>query len=489
MIKLPKLDDNDNAPIYVQLSDHIKREIIHGEWTEHSRLPSVRKLAEMLGISTTPVEWAYQQLIAEGYIYSQPRRGYRVRAMVDSYHAMQIEKTVTQTDGQAPQAQTTWSDHQAIRPARAVQYDFHMSRNNFSLFPMAKWQQTVNQIWREEAKELLFYGDPQGEWGLRCEIAVYLAQFRGVSCSPEQIVVGAEQHLLMSLLAQTLLHMGGSQHSIGVENPGYRLLPGTFRNYGYQVVPIALDHDGMNLTELEQTGVKLAGVSPSHQFPLGMTMPITRRLALLDWAERTKSYLIEDDYDGEFRYYGRPIPSMQGLRDGSRVIYMGGFSQVLAPALCIHYMVLPEELMDHFRDMYKMVLFEQSASRLHQRTLEVFMREGELGKHIRKMRNVYKRNHDLIVRAIQLHFGDRVEIKGQHSSFHLVLRMAATPSSQELVTKAIEAGIQISSTEYLWANGSEPADGKREFIIGFAGIEPDRIEPGIAALARIWCDY
>ncbi|MEK4076292.1 PLP-dependent aminotransferase family protein [Paenibacillus sp. FSL M7-0656] len=486
MITLPKLDENDSAPIYVQLSDHIKREIIHGDWAEHSRLPSVRKLAEMLGISTTPVEWAYQQLIAEGYIYSQPRRGYHVRAMVDSDHAMQIGQTDKQTAGQAPVAQKTWSDHQAIRPARAVQYDFHMSRNDFSLFPIAKWHQYVNRIWREEAKELLFYGDPQGEWGLRCEIAVYLAQFRGVSCSPEQIVVGAEQHLLMSLLAQTLLHKGESTHSIGVENPGYRLLPGTFRNYGYRVVPISLGPDGINLTELEQAGVKLAGVSPSHQFPLGMTMPITRRLALLEWAERTKAYIIEDDYDGEFRYHGRPIPSMQGLRERSRVIYMGGFSQVLAPALCIHYMVLPRELMDDFREMYKNVLFEQSASRLHQRTLEMFMREGELGKHIRKMRNVYKRKHDLIVQAIQMHFGDRVEIRGQHSGFHLVLRMVTKQSATELVTAAIEAGIQISSTEYLWANGSRPADGKREFIIGFAGIELERIDPGIAALARIW---
>ncbi|MBY0115589.1 PLP-dependent aminotransferase family protein [Paenibacillus sp. FSL L8-0435] len=489
MIQLPKLDENDSAPIYVQLSDHIKRGIIHGVLAEHSRLPSVRKLAEMLGVSTTPVEWAYQQLIAEGYVYSQPRRGYRVRALVDSYHAMQIGKTDPQTAGKAPEARTTWSEQQGIRPAREVQYDFHMSRNDFSLFPFAKWHQYVNRVWREEAEELLFYGDPQGEWGLRCEIAVYLAQFRAVSCSPEQIVVGAEQHLLMSLLAQTLLHKGESTHSIGVENPGYRLLPGTFRNYGYQVVPISLDTDGINLRELEKAGVKLAGVSPSHQFPLGMTMPITRRLALLDWAERTKAYIIEDDYDGEFRYHGRPIPSMQGLREGSRVIYMGGFSQVLAPALCIHYMVLPRELMDHFRQMYKTILFEQSASRLHQRTLEMFMHEGELGKHIRKMRNVYKRKHDLIVQAIQMHFGDRVEIRGQHSGFHLVLRMATKQSATELVTIAIEAGIQISSTEYLWANGSEPVDGKREFIIGFAGIEPERIDPGIAALARIWGDY
>lgn len=144
----------------------------------------------------------------------------------------------------------------------------------------------------------------------------------GVRCTPEQVVIGAEQHLLMSLLTQTMLQKGG-QRSIAVENPGYRLLPGTFRNYGYEVIPISLDSEGINLDELTGADVSVAGVSPSHQFPMGVTMPISRRLALLDWAERAGTYLIEDDYDGEFRYSGRPIPSMQGLRENTPVIYMG----------------------------------------------------------------------------------------------------------------------------------------------------------------------
>ncbi|MGC5774586.1 PLP-dependent aminotransferase family protein [Paenibacillus pabuli] len=490
MNQLPKLEENDRIPIYVQLSDHIKKEIIQRELAEHSKLPSVRKLAEMLGISTTPVEWAYQQLIAEGYVYSQPRRGYRVRPMMDRYSKIQVpmrtghENMVIHEQHYHNHSKI---ERNAIRPTRVVEFDFHMSRNDFSLFPFGKWQQYANRIWREEAEELLFYGDPQGEWGLRCEIAHYLGQFRGVNCSPEQIVIGAEQHLLMSLLVQTLLHLDGLQ-SIAVENPGYRLLPGTFRNYGYPIVPIPLDDEGLDILELNRVGVKLVGVSPSHQFPLGTTMPIARRMALLDWAERMGAYIIEDDYDGEFRYHGRPIPSMQGLREGSRVIYMGGFSQVLAPALCIHYMVLPKELMGSFREMYKTILFEQSASRLHQRTLEMFMHEGELGKHIRKVRNVYKRKHDLIIQAIRQYFGEKVEIIGQNAGFHLVLRMGSTQTAAELVAAALSAGIQISSAEYLWTDGSGPADGKREFIIGFAGMESERIGPGIAALAKAWRD-
>ncbi|MFS0859714.1 PLP-dependent aminotransferase family protein [Paenibacillus taichungensis] len=489
MNQLPKLEMNDSIPIYVQLSDHIKREIIQRKLVEHSKLPSVRKLAEMLGISTTPVEWAYQQLIAEGYVYSQPRRGYRVRPITDRYSEIQMPVRTEQKDMQIYEHHhhERKIERNAIRPTKVIEFDFHMSRNDFSLFPFGKWHQYANRIWREEAEELLFYGDPQGEWGLRCEIASYLGQFRGVNCSPEQVVLGAEQHLLMCLLVQTLTHANGLQ-SIGVENPGYRLLPGTFRNYGYQVVPISLDDEGLDISELDRVGVKIISVSPSHQFPLGMTMPIARRLALLDWAERTGAYIIEDDYDGEFRYHGRPIPSMQGLREGSRVIYMGGFSQVLAPALCVHYMVLPRELMISFREMYKTILFEQSASRLHQRTLEMFMHEGELGKHIRKMRNVYKRKHDLIIQEIRQYFGEKVEIIGQNAGFHLVLRIGSTQTAAELVAAALSAGIQISSTEYLWTDGSEPADGKREFIIGFAGIEAERISPGIAALAKAWRD-
>nr|WP_154984429.1 PLP-dependent aminotransferase family protein [Paenibacillus xylanexedens] len=501
MMQLPKLDERDSVPVYIQLSDHIKREIFRGELVEHSRLPSVRKWAELLGISTTPVEAAYQQLIAEGYVYSEPRRGYRVRAVVEGYHDMLLGKSDIHTAGnekgvkhvsminrQDQSGSTEVSpDLQSLRPVTNVTYDFHMSHNDFSLFPYVKWQQYANRVWREESKGLLFYGNPQGEWGLRNEIAAYLGQFRGVRCRPEQIVVGAEQHLLMSLLTQTMLRKGGVR-SIAVENPGYRLLPGTFRNYGYEIIPISLDSEGINLDELDQADVSLAGVSPSHQFPMGMPMPISRRLALLDWAERSGAYLIEDDYDGEFRYSGRPISSMQGLRENAPVIYMGGFSQVLAPAFCVHYMVLPKELVPHFGEVYRTVLFEQSASRLHQRTLELFMREGELGKHIRKMRNLYKRKHDLTVQAIQQHFGDQpgMEIKGEHAGFHLVLRLINPNPADNMVAKALEMGIRVASAEYLWADGSAPADGKREFIIGFAGIEAENIEPGIAALARVW---
>ncbi|MGQ8873404.1 MocR-like pyridoxine biosynthesis transcription factor PdxR [Paenibacillus sp. TSA_86.1] len=491
MMQLPKLDEHDSTPIYVQLSDHIKREIFRGVLVEQSRLPSVRKWAELLGISTTPVEAAYQQLIAEGYIYSQPRRGYCVRAVVEGYHDILLGKsdTHTTTTNRRDQAGSTVesADLLNLRPVTRVAYDFHMSRNDFSLFPYGKWQQYANRVWRDESRDLLFYGDPQGEPGLRREIADYLGQFRSVRCIPEQIVIGAEQHLLMSLLAQTMLYKGDLK-SIAVENPGYRLLPGTFRNYGYEIIPISLDNEGMNLDELDQADVSLAGVSPSHQFPMGMTMPISRRIALLDWAERAGAYLIEDDYDGEFRYSGHPISSMQGLRENAPVIYMGGFSQVLAPAFCVHYMVIPKELLPYFAEVYRSVLFEQSASRLHQRILELFMRDGELGKHIRKMRNLYKRKHDLTVQAIQQHFGDQpgMELKGEHAGFHLILRLSNPNSSQNMVAAALEAGIRVASTDYLWANESVPADGKREFIIGVAGIEAENIEPGIAALARVW---
>ncbi|MCK6075888.1 PLP-dependent aminotransferase family protein [Paenibacillus silvae] len=482
MIQLPKLDEHNSRPVFVQLSDHMKQEILCGALAAHSRLPSVRKLAELLGLSTTPVEWAYQQLIAEGYVYSEPRKGYRVRAVVEGYHDILLGKSSMLTNAPAVS-----SDTQRLRPVSDVHYDFHMSQNDFTLFPYAKWQQYANRVWREESHSLLFYGDPQGEWGLRSEIADYLGQFRGVRCTPEQVVIGAEQHLLMSLLTQTMLQKGG-QRSIAVENPGYRLLPGTFRNYGYEVIPISLDSEGINLDELTGADVSVAGVSPSHQFPMGVTMPISRRLALLDWAERAGTYLIEDDYDGEFRYSGRPIPSMQGLRENTPVIYMGGFSQVLAPAFCVHYMVLPKELLPYFAEVYRTVLFEQSASRHHQRTLELFMREGELGKHIRKMRHLYKRKRDLIVQAIQQHFGDQpgMQIQGEHAGFHLILRLINEIPAKDMVNIALDAGIRVASTEYLWANDSTPADGKRELMIGFAGIEPENIEPGIAALARIW---
>lgn len=470
---IPKLDGSSPVPQYVQLYEHIKHEIVSGRLAENDRLPSVRKLADFLDLSTTPIELAYQQLVAEGFVESEPRRGLYVRKLPEPYARLG-------NDG-GPDDGYNGKRAFPTRDNKVYEYDFHLSKNDFTHFPFQTWRKLFRQALCPERSGLLFYGDPQGEPGLRHEIAKYLHRFRGVACSPEQIVIGADQHLLLNFLSMMLKDRSGE---IAFENPGYVLFSSTFRKHGYRIVPISLEEDGIDIRELYASGVKLVSVSPSHQFPRGMIMPISKRLQLLEWADQTGGYIIEDDYDGEFRYHGRPIPSLQGLRRNGNVIYLGGFSQVLAPALCVNYMVLPYSLLEEFRRLQHELLFEQSSSPLHQTTLQLFMEKGFLEKHIRKMRNVYRKKHDLLIDSIRTHFGENANVIGKDAGFHILLEVDSPKPEEQMVREAKEAGIRVGSAAFAWL--SPPATARKEFFIGFGGIPLERIDAGIKLLSDIW---
>jgi GntR family transcriptional regulator/MocR family aminotransferase len=217
-----------------------------------------------------------------------------------------------------------------------------------------------------------------------------------------------------------------------------------------------------------------------------MIMPISKRLQLLEWARAVNGFIIEDDYDGEFRYHGRPVPSLQGLLPNTNVIYLGGFSQVLAPALCINYMVLPERLLDSYRQLYDQLMFEQSSSPLLQKTLELFMERGYFAKHVRKMRNIYRKKHDALIASIQRHFQEKAVIIGKDAGFHILLQIDSPKSEEELIRLAKNAGIKISSASHTWFH--PPKHQRKEFFIGFGGVEADKIEQGIKRLKEVWLE-
>ncbi|MED1781629.1 PLP-dependent aminotransferase family protein [Brevibacillus fortis] len=469
MLLTPNWQENDNEPQYVQLYTYLKKEIVAGRLAVSSKLPSVRKLADLLGLSTTPVEMAYQQLLAEGFIQSKPRSGYYVEKLPDP--------EVKPGAG----ASTQTIQRPVLRDEREYDYDFHLSRNDFSLFPTMIWRRLYNETLHIEQQENLFYGDPQGEAGLRKQIADYLRRYRGVACSPNQVVIGADQFGLLSLIC---LMVKPQFQRIGVENPGYLLFANTFRQHGFDVVPISLTEDGISVSELYESGVGLAAVSSAHQYPRGMIMPVSTRLKLLEWAKSVGGYIIEDDYDGEFRYHGRPIPSMQGLLPHANVIYMGSFAQVLAPALGIWYMVLPESLLDTYYNLLRETLLEPSSSRLHQRTMEAFMEKGYFEKHVRKMRKLYRKKHDALLLAVQKHFGERATVIGADAGFHVLLRVNSERSYEELKKLAIQAGVRASSASFTWLVPPNPLP--KEFFLGFAGIPLEKIDPGIKALSHVW---
>ncbi|MFP4974142.1 PLP-dependent aminotransferase family protein [Paenibacillus sp. CN-4] len=540
----------------MEIYENIKQEIISGVMAENSRLPSIRKLAEFLAVSATPVELAYQQLIAEGFVESRPRKGYYVAKLPEPYGtlgggnvqreaeasgqsaewsrgqgAVQNNEPATgrsaeqnagptarqdtgevnwlgagqtarlsarqsagqtsgpsavQTAGQTAsrsQAQSAEAKP-APQPAREYTYDFHLSKNDFSLFPFSVWKKLHHQLFRPENADLLFYGEAQGELGLRTEVAGYLRQFRGVVCDPSRIVIAAEQHVLVHHLA---LLLQTHTDCIAFEDPGYRIIPATFRAAGYRAQPVALDENGLRPDLLRHSAARVVSVSPSHQFPMGMVMPVGRRLELLEWAKAVDGYILEDDYGGEFRYQGRPIPSLQGLVPNHHVIYLGGFSQVLAPDFCIHYMVLPERLAVRYHDLRRDLMFEASSSRTHQRVLERFIKDGYFERHVRRMRNLYRKKNRQLCASIERHFGEYAVIRGDSAGLHVVLQVCSSLPEAYLLGLAQEAGIRVASAAFFW--NPPPETVRKSFMVGFSGIPLERIDEGIALLQKVWSPY
>jgi GntR family transcriptional regulator / MocR family aminotransferase len=460
---------NSHSPHYLQIYHHIKNEIISKKLQTNDKLPSIRTLAKFLNISTTPVELAYQLLLSEGFVESRPRAGYFVQKIPEPYTRLEIKRE------EKPPSTSTYP----TRDESKYPYDFHISKIDRSVFPIGTWKKLYSEAMADENFEL-DYGNPQGEEGLRLEIANYLHRFRGVLCSPDQIVLAGDQSFLIFILSSLLQK---NFQELAIENPGYLLVPSLFRRMGYTILPLSLDNEGINIDQLEESGSRLVVTTPSYQFPTGIVMSLDRRLALLEWASNTNGYIIEDDYDGEFRYYGEPLPTLQGLMPNSNVIYLGGFSQVLAPAISIHYMVLPENLLEDYHRLRIELMLEQSASRMQQKTLQMFIEKEYLAKHVRKMRQLYKEKHDKLLLSLDKHLNEKVRVVGRDAGFHILIKVHDSRTADELVTLAKDAGVRVINAAYFW---SKPVEASPTIMIGFAGIELDLIEDGIKTLASAW---
>jgi GntR family transcriptional regulator/MocR family aminotransferase len=309
---------------------------------------------------------------------------------------------------------------------------------------------------------------------------------RGVVCHPQQIVIGAEQHLLMHLLGVMLQDFSPS---IAVENPCYPLIPSAFRQQGYEVVPLTEADQCISAARLEQMNARILAVAPSHQFPGGRIMTIQERLDLLQWAKVKRACIIEDDYGGELRYQGKPIAALQGLDPAAMVVYVGGFSQIHAPDLCIHYMVLPEALLEPFHEVRRKLMFELSSSRIYQRTLQKFMQHGFFDKHVRKMRNLYRKKNHQLTESLETEFHGIGEVINADTGLHLILKVKGNVSEGEMVEAARKQGIHIAAASpFYWGDAPLPAE-EKQFIIGFGGISSERIDAGVRRLREIWGPY
>ncbi|CAM4180545.1 GntR family transcriptional regulator [Bacillus manliponensis] len=462
MIELtPNLNVEKKIPLYVQLYEYIKAEIRSGKIPPLTKLPAKRKLAVHLEVSKNTVESAYEQLLAEGYIESVSRKGYFVCEIEQMIHTVKKKELVKEVSYREPK----------------YKYDFTQTGVDANSFPFSVYRKISNEVWQLENKDLLFLGHPQGELSLREEMAKYLYESRGVRCSASQIVIGAGTQFLIRMLFQLL---NGSHFA--VENPGYHRKLVAFEKGDDNVQMLSLDEDGICISDLEGGKANVVFVTPSHQFPCGMIMPIKRRMQLLQWAQEQRGrYIIEDDYDSEFRYSGKPIPALQGLDTEGNVIYMGTLSKALLPSLRMSYMVLPKQLIELYQTQY--LFYTQSVSRIDQEIIRRFLNEGHWEKHIHKMRVVYRKKRDALVSAIERYFSTQVEVIGEDSGLHILLKVRNEMLEEELIKRAAENSIKVYPVSMYYKEGTTP---KNPVLLGFAVLSEEEIEEATQLLYQAW---
>ncbi|SFI03921.1 MULTISPECIES: PLP-dependent aminotransferase family protein [unclassified Bacillus (in: firmicutes)] len=457
------LDSKSKIPLYIQIYNYMKKEILQGKIEFGSRLPSHRSLSLQLNVSRNTVEYAYQQLIAEGYVESKHRRGLFV-ASID-YNMIR-----------------TTNNKNIVNRKKSVQenfrFDFSHGSIDTSSFPLSTWKKITNNCLLEYENDLFTKEDPQGEWQLRSEISRYLYQARGVESTPEHIVIGAGTQPLLWLLLQLL----GYENNYAMENPGFHRVRAVMQSCGLHIRPISLDEKGIHISSLYESGANVVYVTPSHQFPYGMIMTLSRRMELLKWANDNNGYIIEDDYDGEFRYTGKPIPSLQGLDTNGRVIYMGTFSKSFLPSFRMSYMVLPQTLLANYQ--HDGTIFKQTVSKIQQLTFATFMKEGYWERHLNRIRTVYKKKHHFLVHTIQKEMGPLVDIIGSDSGLHIVLHVHNGMNEQELINKAAEQSVKVYPlSPYDMVNNLQK---KSYVLMGFGGISIADIPCAIQLLKKAW---
>lgn len=456
------LESHSGIPLYEQIYNYIKRDIQGGRIPAREKLPSTRSLAKHLEISRSTVELAYEQLLSEGYIESVPYKGFFVMEVEELY---QIRKTrIPERERREEQAK--------------YRYDFSPNGVDLKRFPYQIWRKLSKDVLNEDRSELFRLGDPQGEYGLRTAIASYLHQARGVNCMPEQIIVGAGNDYMLFLLHA----IWGSNHQAAFENPTYKQAYRLFQRLGYRVYTVNMDKNGMEVKKLRELDADIAYVMPSHQYPLGIVMPIKRRMELLTWAKEKKGrYIIEDDYDSEFRYKGKPIPALKGFDAEEKVIYLGTFSKSIAPAIRMSYMVLPQPLLEQYRKTCRFI--NPTVSRVDQMILQKFIEEGYYERHLNRMRALYKNRHDMMMNCLKP-LSSVCRISGEHAGVHLLLTFEDGRTEEELIRSAKDAGIRVYGLSSF--DTEEHSGRSASVLLGYANLEEHQIEEATQVLKEIW---
>jgi len=494
------LEQRSATPLHKQLYDELRRAILTGRLKPGERVPSTRTLSQSLGVSRTTVTQSYEQLLSEGYLRASTGSGTFVGCQLpdELLKTRPVEKSRPATRSWETGRQIELSRYGASiadstpfePPEPEAPINFRTGRPALNEVPLQQWRRLMLKHYRAKDGSMLDMdvndccmldsaAGSQGYGPLREAIAGYLRHARAVKCDADQVVIvnGAQQAL--DLIAKLLIDRGDP---VAIENPGYLGARRVFLAHGAELLPAPVDESGIvvdALTSKSKGGLKLVYVTPSHQFPTGVTLTLPRRLDLLCWAEKRGAMIVEDDYDSEFRFGSRPIPSLQGLANGDSVIYVGTFSKVLFPSLRVGYLVAPQSLTRVFARAKW--LADLQTPMIEQRVLADFINEGHLERHLRRMRTLYDKRRQALVRALETHFGARVTILGDDAGMHLMIRLRSELDDDEVTRRARLAGVGLVSARFHYLG-----EGRRdEFVLGYSGLSERRIQEGTRRLAKI----
>jgi len=464
------------APLHRQIYEQWRAGILGGRFAAGDRMPSTRELAVALRVSRATVATAYDQLMAEGYLDTQHGSG--------TFVCRDLPDVPVRAAAEAPLARARAADTSIrvsafaarLEPVRwrvpAAPRVINLSTDGptFDQFPFAVWKRLVRRHLQALGPSLFQYpAHGAGHPALRETLAAYLSRSRAVRCAPEQILVASGSQQALDLCARVLLDPGDD---VAVEDPGYLGARELFVAVGSRVRPVPVDGDGLVVSALPPSA-RLVYITPSHQFPLGVSMSLARRLELVDWARAHRAVIVEDDYDSEYRYSGAPLPALQGLSADAGVVYVGTFSNVMFPGLRLGYLVLPPDLVEPFHRAKW--LADRHTAHLEQAALADFIREGHMERHIRRMRRVYKRRREAFLDAVSHAFGDRATVAGDASGMHLVVRFDAAG----VAARAARRGVHLVSTRRYYTGQAPP----HEFIVRFTGVSERAIREAVKRLA------
>lgn len=471
-----ELEQKSGKTLYEQIYEHIREEIRKGNLLQGERLPSARFLSDYLQVSRTTVDMAYGQLVAEGYLIAKPKSGYFVGDVRELCNTGMADQPV-EAESLQREEKPEW------------RYDFSPTAIDMSRFPYATWKKITKNIMVDARSRMFALGEPQGDIELRRTICRYLHGSRGVNCDPEQIIIGAGNDFLLLLLEKIL----GRHIRVAMENPTYIRAYQIFRSFAYPISLVPMDERGMRVDRLEESGAKLAYVMPSRQYPTGISMPIGRRMELLCWAGREEErYLIEDDYDSEFRYKGKPLPSLQASDSLGRVIYIGTFSKSIAPAIRVSYMVLPYPLLERYRR--ECGFFSSTVSRIDQTILNEFISDGYFERYLNKMRKRYRTKRDFLLGELK-DFEQDFTVSGENAGLHILLKDKRGRSERVLEQAAEQADVKVYAMGAFRMEEAAQDGGRADeetqrtpavMILGYGGLTLEAIGKGISALKKVW---